>query len=96
MSKDPGRGLSARQRGIVALGVLIDGFEASRYLDGDSQLGDRLAIAAQELADSAPEVRLPLAATKWREAIGEHRLMRERSPTESLESLGGSSERRRR
>lgn len=65
------RSLSARQRAIVAVGVLLDGREAENYLEGDSTYGSALSKAAHDLADQAPEVRMPLVGTLLRSALKE-------------------------
>jgi hypothetical protein len=72
----------------VALGVLVEGIEASRYLTGDNRFGDQLAELAERLAGGSPEVSLPLAATLLREALKEHLdgLGRDRLVTQSIES----------
>lgn len=83
-----GSDLPAWYRAIVALGVLIEGAEASHYLTGDNRFGEKLAQLAERLASGTPEVSLPLAATLLREALKEHLdgLGRDRSVTLSIDS----------
>ncbi len=63
--------LSAQNRALVALAVLIDGHEAVNYLRSDSLLLDALSKAANELSELEPELRMPLAGTILREALQE-------------------------
>lgn len=71
----------------MALGVLIEGIEASRYLMGDNRFGNQLAEMAERLAGGSPEVSLPLAATLLREALKDHLdgLGRDRLETQSID-----------
>lgn len=63
--------LSARNRALVAMAVLLDGREAVTYLRADSLLLDALSKAANELSELEPELRMPLAGTILREALQE-------------------------
>jgi hypothetical protein len=63
--------LGARQRAMVAIAVLLDGFEAASYLESDSEKSDELQSAAMALSNLAPEVRMPLAGSLLRTAIEE-------------------------
>lgn len=65
------RGLSARQRALVALAVLLDGREAGIYLENDSVAGPGLKKAAADLAAIPPELRMPFAGTMLRGALSE-------------------------
>ncbi len=83
-----GSELPAWYRAVVALGVLVEGAEASHYLTGDNRFGEKLAELADRLASGTPEVSLPLAATLLREALKEHLdgLGRDRLVTLSIDS----------
>ena len=65
------RSLTSRQRALVALAVLLDGREASIYLENDAINGEGLKKAALELASIEPELRMPFAGTVLREALEE-------------------------
>lgn len=65
------KGLSAENRALVAMAVLLDGREAITYLGKDALLGNALQRAAEELSALEPELRMPLAGTFLREAIAE-------------------------
>jgi len=67
------RALSARQRALVAMAVLLDGFEAVSYLETDSQLGEPLGRISTELAQMEPELRMALLGVSLREALEELR-----------------------
>ena len=62
------RGLSAKNRALVAVATLLDGREAGRYLEFDAVNGAGLKRAAEEMASLAPELRMPLSGTLLREA----------------------------
>lgn len=87
-----GSELPAWYRAVVALGVLVEGIEASRYLMDDNRFGDQLAELAERLAGASPEVSLPLAATLLREALKEHLegLGRDRLVTQAID--GGNTQ----
>jgi hypothetical protein len=63
------RMLSTRERAIVALGVLLDGHDATQYLGSDKERSSALTRAAKDLAQLAPDVRMPLVGTLLRGAI---------------------------
>jgi len=65
------RSLSPRHRALVAIAVLLDGREASAFLEGDAVHGDHLRKAALELADLEPELRMPFVGTMLRGALRE-------------------------
>lgn len=65
------RALSARQRALVAVAVLLDGREAAVYLKNDAINGDGLQRAALDLAGQAPELRMPFVGTMLRTALNE-------------------------
>ena len=65
------RNLSAKDRLLVALAVLLDGREASTYLSTDSINGSGLKKAALDLSAIEPELRMPLVGTLLRQAISE-------------------------
>ena len=65
------RNLTARQRALVAVAVLLDGREAGIYLENDSVNGLGLKRAALDLAAVEPELRMPYAGTMLRQALEE-------------------------
>ncbi|MCB0338813.1 MAG: hypothetical protein KDD53_04375 [Bdellovibrionales bacterium] len=65
------RALSARDRALVAIAVLLDGHEAEHYLSNDSEKGVALSRAAQDLSSQSPELRMPFLGTMLRTAIEE-------------------------
>jgi hypothetical protein len=65
------RSLPARQRALVAVSVLLDGMEASVYLENDSLNSAGLTKAAQELATQEPELRMPFVGSMLRRALEE-------------------------
>ncbi|RIL09920.1 MAG: hypothetical protein DCC75_05475 [Proteobacteria bacterium] len=65
------RSLTARQRALVAIAVLIDGREAGIYLENDSVNGAGLQRAALEIAAMEPEQRMPFVGTALRAALKE-------------------------
>lgn len=65
------RALSARQRALVCVAVLLDGREAEIYLENDAVNGAGLAKAALDLAVQPPELRMPLLGTILRMALEE-------------------------
>ncbi len=69
MSLQRFRALSDHDRILVAIAVLLDGHEASVYLQSDTFGGDALSRAAQELAGLDPEVRMPLLGKLLRTAV---------------------------
>lgn len=63
------RALSSRERAIVALAVLLDGFDSVDYLGADQERKVALQRAAKDLVELTPELRIPLLGTLLREAI---------------------------
>jgi hypothetical protein len=63
--------MSARQRALVGLAVLLDGREAADFLKQDKELGTRLAEAAITLAALEPQLRMPFVGTNLRSALRE-------------------------
>ncbi len=71
MEGDRFRALSARQRALVAVAVLLDGIEAGNYLENDATQGKSLKLAASDLASQPIEMRMPLVGTLLRVALEE-------------------------
>lgn len=65
------RHLPAHERAVVAVAVLLDGFESVDYLALDRVNGGRLSEAAAGLAGLEPELRMPFVGTLLRRAIEE-------------------------
>ena len=65
------RSLSAHDRALVAVALLLDGREAALYLESDAVNGTGLRRAALDLAAVEPELRMPLCGTLLREALPE-------------------------
>ena len=65
------RALSAQERAIVSIAVLLDGHDASQFLMSDRERSASLSRAASDLADLPLELRLPLVGTLLREAVQE-------------------------
>lgn len=65
------RALSAHHRALVAVAVLLDGQEASRFLENDAVHGEALKSASADLAGEQPELRMPLVGTLLRDALDE-------------------------
>ncbi|RMG42588.1 MAG: hypothetical protein D6719_06115 [Candidatus Dadabacteria bacterium] len=65
------RALSSRHRALVAVATLLDGHEASVYLESDAVHGGALSKAAAELAAQDPELRMPLIGSFLRGALGD-------------------------
>ena len=65
------RSLPARAKALVALAVLLDGRDASTYLERDANNGANLARAANDLAALPTDLRMPLAGTMLRTALEE-------------------------
>ena len=63
------RGISPRQRALVAVAVLLDGREASLYLENDAVNGAGLQRAAGDLAGLEPELRMPFVGSLLRSAL---------------------------
>jgi hypothetical protein len=65
------RSLTASERILVAIAVLVDGNDAATYLEYDEQRGPELRAAAQELARIELDTRLPYVGTMLRMALDE-------------------------
>ena len=65
------RSLAVRELAVVLIGVLLDGHDAVEYLGSDKDRAIALSRAAKDVADLPPDVRLPLAGTLLRNALGE-------------------------
>ena len=65
------RSLSAKDRAIVAIGVLLDGHDAASLLSYDNDYGATLSRAAEELTQMPPDLRVPFAGTALRRALSE-------------------------
>ena len=63
------RALSSKERALVALAVLLDGHDAEAFLQSDKDRSLALTRAAGDLAQLAPEVRMPLLGTQLRIAL---------------------------
>lgn len=63
------RGLSAHNRALVAIAVLLDGHESGMYFEMDGVNAVGLKRAAEDLAELPPELRMPLVGTMIREAL---------------------------
>jgi hypothetical protein len=63
------RALSDREKALVAIGVLLDGFDAVEYFGADSERKIALQRASKDLAELSPDLRIPLLGTLLREAI---------------------------
>lgn len=68
------RALDARERGVVALAVLLDGHDAAEYLKSDRDRSPALVRAAEDLAQLIPELRMPLLGTLLRRAIADNEI----------------------
>lgn len=65
------RTISARERALSAIAVLLDGREAQNYLAYDAVSGEALSRAAAFLSEHPPELRMPFAGTMLRMALEE-------------------------
>jgi hypothetical protein len=65
--------LLAHERALVAIAVLLDGRDAATFLGIDSDKGDLLQLAAEELTQYPPELRMPYVGTLLRTALRELR-----------------------
>lgn len=63
--------LSKREQALVAIAVLLDGHDSALYLSYDRDRGQALSKVALELADIAPELRMPLVGTLLRDILVE-------------------------
>ena len=67
------RSLSPKLKTLVAVAVLLDGFEGAEYLERDSVNGAGLKKAASDLAAQPPELRMPFVGTALRGALKDMR-----------------------
>ena len=67
------RGLSSKEKALVAMAVLLDGYDAVQYLVSDKERGAVLSRVAKDLASFALELRMPLSGTLLRSAVEELR-----------------------
>lgn len=65
------KNLSTYHRALATFAVLVDGFEAQKYLEIDEHAGEDLALGATELARLKPELRMPFLGTQLRLALEE-------------------------
>ena len=63
--------MSPRERALVAIGVLLDGHDASDYLASDKERHTALCRAAKDLAELTPELRMPLVGSLLRSIVRE-------------------------
>jgi len=63
------KALSEESRVIVALAVLIDGYDAIDILKMDKDKGVELAQAASEIVRLSPDIRMPLIGTYLRDSL---------------------------
>lgn len=63
------RALTAHDRALVAVAVLLDGREAPIYLERDAVNGPALSRAAADLASQDPDLRMALVGSLLRIAI---------------------------
>lgn len=69
MSTNIFRTLSAHDRALVAIAVLLDGNDAASHLRYDGEKGEMLEKAAEEITRDELEMRLPFIGTLYREAL---------------------------
>jgi hypothetical protein len=65
------RTLKVRERALVAVAVLLDGYDAAEYLSRDLERAPALMRAAKDLAELSPDLRIPLVGTLLRSAVSE-------------------------
>lgn len=65
------RKLPPTQRALVAIAVLLDGREASTYLEQDAHSGGELGEIAAMVAELGGDLRIPLLGTELRDALEE-------------------------
>ena len=65
------RSLGAFDRALVAVAVLLDGRDATTYLENDTVRGQALKRAAEDLATTDMELRMAYAASMLRKALEE-------------------------
>lgn len=65
------RRLPPTQRALVAIAVLLDGREATTYLEQDAHSGSELGDVATMVSRLESELRIPLLGTELRDALEE-------------------------
>jgi len=65
------RALTTREKALVAVAVMLDGHDAVEYLASDKDRSSALCRAANDLADLAPELRMPLLGSLLRAVVSE-------------------------
>lgn len=65
------RALSTREQAVVCVAVLLDGHDAAGYLASDKERAIALSRVAKDLAEFAPDLRMPLVGTFLRTAVEE-------------------------
>ncbi len=65
------RTLNPREKAVVAIGVLLDGHDASDYLSSDKERSLALSRAAKDLAELPPDLRMPLVGSLLRKVLEE-------------------------
>ncbi len=65
------RALNQREKAVVAVGVLLDGHDASDYLSSDKERHTALSRAAKDLAELPPDLRMPLVGSLLRKVLEE-------------------------
>ena len=71
MSLSTWRSLSARDRALVAIAVLIDGSDSKTFLGYDAEKGEVLKRAAEELCSLEVDARVAFVGTVLRLALEE-------------------------
>ena len=67
------RSLAVKDRALVAVAVLLDGHDAADYLSSDKEHQLALSRAAKDLAEVAPDLRMPLLGSLLRRTLDEMR-----------------------
>ena len=63
--------LTNRERALICIAVLLDGFEAGTFLSSDIVKGEAYDNVANDFANLNPELRMPLLGTLLRMASKE-------------------------
>jgi len=71
MSLSSWRSLSARDRALVAVAVLVDGSDSKVFLGFDGDRGEQLKRAAEELCSLEVDARVAFVGTVLRLALEE-------------------------
>lgn len=61
--------LSVKEQALVTVAVLLDGHEASVFLETDAVNGELMKSVAERFATQALELRIPYAGTLLRRAL---------------------------